>query len=117
MDHDSSNRSVVAALRVAGIDVVTAAEANRERCGDEDQLSYAAAERRAIVTANRADFARLHGRWMAEGRTHAGIIVRSRQWMSVGHQIRALIRLCAAFDEDASENLFEYLEAWTPPAQ
>jgi hypothetical protein len=45
---------------------------------DEDQLAFAAAEGRAILTYNVRDFAPLHGQWLATGRPHAGVIV-SRQ--------------------------------------
>jgi len=115
MDQDSLNDAVVAGLRLAGLDVVTAPEAARERASDAEQLAFAAAEGRALYTANRSDFARLHKEWMAQGRLHSGIITRSHQQMSVGDQLRALRRICAAFEPDAAANLFAYLEAWALP--
>jgi hypothetical protein len=44
---------------------------------DEPILAAAADEDRVIVTANIGDFAALHARWTAEGRTHAGIVLVS----------------------------------------
>lgn len=46
---------------------------------DADHLKFAADSGRVIVTANRGDFARLHSEWASIGRTHGGIIIRSRQ--------------------------------------
>jgi hypothetical protein len=115
MDQDSLNDAVVNALRAAGIDVVTAEESGRQRAPDDEQLSFSTASGRVIYTANRGDFARIHKAWMEEGRAHAGIITRSHQAMKIGDQVRALRRICAAFDPATAVNLFEYLEAWVPP--
>jgi hypothetical protein len=101
----------VAALRLAGIDVLTTVEAGRQRASDEDQLLFAAAEHRVLYTANRADFARLHRDWLVAGRAHAGIITRSRQQLNVSAQILGLRRFCSALEPAAAVNLFEYLEA------
>ena len=49
--------SVVAALRIAGIDVLTTREAGRLDAVDVDQLAFAASMGRAVYTANRGDFA------------------------------------------------------------
>lgn len=46
---------------------------------DEEQLAFAVATARTIVTANRSDFARLHGAWTSTGRHHRGMVIRSRQ--------------------------------------
>ena len=63
------------------------------RAPDEEQLAFATSMGRVIYTANRGDFARLHSRWLAEGRHHTGIIVRARQQIGVRWQIRALVLL------------------------
>lgn len=114
-DQDSLNHAVVAGLRLATIDVLTAAEAGNERATDLQQLEFAASEGRVIYTANRGDFARIHREWMAGQRNHAGIITRSRQRLSVGDQLRGMMRFCAAFEPATAVNLFEYLERWIPP--
>ncbi|MGL5062570.1 MAG: DUF5615 family PIN-like protein [Microcoleus sp.] len=61
LDEDILERSLVKALRNAGIDVVvTTAEANNLSCTDEEQLIWATARGRVIYTLNVGDFCRLH---------------------------------------------------------
>src|SRR4051794_10375223 len=69
---------LAADLRAQGYDVETTEEAGMDTAPDEDQLAYAAAAGRAILTYNIRDFAPLHDEWLAAGRPHAGIVV-SRQ--------------------------------------
>jgi hypothetical protein len=72
-DEDFDHR-VVARLRTFGHDVVTVMDAGRRGVADEDQLAYATAEGRALLTFNRSDFHALHRRQTA----HAGIITCTR---------------------------------------
>jgi hypothetical protein len=64
------------AMRIRGYDVTSCHSLGRANRGlsDQDQLEFATAERRAIYTFNVDDFRRLHARWGAAGREHAGII-------------------------------------------
>jgi predicted nuclease of predicted toxin-antitoxin system len=55
-----------------GYDVRTTEEAGMDTASDEDQLAFATADRRAILTYNIRDFAPLHEQWLAAGRPHAG---------------------------------------------
>lgn len=66
-----------AALRIRGYDAVGCAEAARDnrRISDDDQLTYAAADDRAILTENVSDFYTLDASWKMRGKAHAGIIV------------------------------------------
>jgi uncharacterized protein (DUF433 family) len=112
MDEDSQSHAVVGALRAAGIDVATAVAAGQQQRTDEEQLAFATAQRRALYTANRRDFARIHRQWLETGRSHAGIITRSHQGLTIGEQVRGLRRICAALDTAAAVDLFEYLERW-----
>ena len=52
--------AVAVGLRSRGVDVTTTVEAGLMRASDLDQLAYARAERRVLVTHD-ADFLRLHG--------------------------------------------------------
>lgn len=63
-------------LREMGHDVLTVQEAGKGNLGipDEDVLSFAVAENRAVVTLNRDDFIRLH---RADSQ-HYGIILHQR---------------------------------------
>ena len=53
---------VVEALRALGHDILTVREAghDNQRNSDEDVLSFAAIQGRAVITINRRDFVRLH---------------------------------------------------------
>lgn len=64
---------VVHSLRKLGHDVLTTPEAGlaNQRIEDSDVLSFASAERRAVLTINRRDFLRLH----QQQPVHHGIIV------------------------------------------
>jgi hypothetical protein len=92
LDEDSIKNSLVVALRNAEVDVITASEANKLSCTDEEQLIWATDNHRVIYTFNVADFSRIHTFYMAEGRNHAGIIL-SKQRYSVGEQLRGILRL------------------------
>jgi hypothetical protein len=61
----------------------------RRREGHLLQLAYAAAQGRAIYSFNVGDFCRLHSQWLAEGKSHAGIIL-AQQDFSVGEQYAGL---------------------------
>lgn len=63
--------AVAQALRRAGLEAVSTPEAQRIGSTDEDQLLWAATQRRVIVTFNVADFVRFHCEWLSAGRNHA----------------------------------------------
>lgn len=62
-----------------GYKVQTTQEAGRLTTGDAEQLAYALSQRRAMLTHNRDDFARLAEEYFAEGRKHYGIIIAVRR--------------------------------------
>jgi len=64
-------------LNGRGFDVLSCHEAGRanQRIPDDDQLAYAAAQGRALLTFNVADFVAIDVNWKQAGRRHAGIIV------------------------------------------
>jgi hypothetical protein len=66
-------RQVVEELRHLGHDVLTIQETGKagQRVPDEEVLTFASAEKRAVLTLNRKHFIRLHN----ERPGHAGIIV------------------------------------------
>jgi predicted nuclease of predicted toxin-antitoxin system len=77
------NVLIAAILRSHGIKALTTQEANRKRCGDRDQLKFAAENEYVFVTHNRDDFAALAVEWFEAGRPHAGIISVVRRPPSV----------------------------------
>lgn len=67
--------SVAEALQSRGIDAAAAAATPALRgMADVDLLTFAAAEGYVLVTKNVGDFSLLHARWLAEGRSHAGVV-------------------------------------------
>jgi len=99
-------------LRKRGFDVLPTEEAGMDTAPDEDQLEFAAKEKRALLTFNIRDFAPLHEQWSATGRSHAGIIVSqqlgSRQYgMLLARMLLArMLRLLSHFSaEDLKSNL------------
>ena len=111
-DEDSQDHLLVAALRNRGIDVLTAHEADMLGEDDEQQLEYAAEQRRVIYSFNVGDFCRLHSEWLTEGRSHAGIFVGDQQEYSVGEQMRRLIRLVNTLSAEEMQSRLEFLGGW-----
>ena len=62
-------------LRNCGIDAINAREANRKGLSDEEQLSYAISQRRAIFSFNMADYEKLAVKLFNKNKTHFGIII------------------------------------------
>lgn len=85
---------VVKELRKLGHDVVTTPDANRagQRIPDDDQLSFAQTEGRAIMTLNRRDFVRLH----VKHPNHNGIITCTvdADTAALARRIDSAIRSC-----------------------
>ena len=87
---------LVRGLRSRGVDVVTAADAVMIRRKDEEHLAFATLQNRALYSFNIRDFHEIHGRWIAAGRNHAGIILAHQKRYTTGDQIRRLLRLIGA---------------------
>jgi predicted nuclease of predicted toxin-antitoxin system len=98
-------------LRGRGYDVLTTQEAGQDTAPDEEQLAFAAAEHRAILTFNIRDFAPLHEAWQAAERLHAGIIV-SQQLGSrdYGLLLQRMLRLLNHFSAEEMLGNLVHLE-------
>ena len=95
LDEDISRR-VAEGLRATGVDDVSVQEIGRGgiRVPDGEQLAYATAQGRVLVTYNRHDFQDLDAKWREEGRQHAGILwclERVIMRSAIGALIRALV--------------------------
>ncbi len=104
--------ALIAALRVRGVDVLTAHEAGTRHWKDADQLRFATGAGRVLFTKNVGDFTRLHREIMAAGGHHAGIIVLNYQRYGVGEQLRRLIALLTARTAVEMADSLEYLSNW-----
>lgn len=91
-------------LRRLGIDVLTAREAGRCGLPDPDQLAFATAEERVMVTFDTDDLA-LH----RAGVRHAGIAWTPHRKYQFGGLTRLLELLHAVADRDQMRNRVEYL--------
>ncbi len=74
LDEDISPK-VSVILRKRGIDAVSAHEAGMLEASDDNQLSYAVAEGRVMVTRNRDDFITLTVQYFEALKPHTGVII------------------------------------------
>jgi hypothetical protein len=96
--------AVAVKLRRLGIDVLTTGEAGRLGDDDPDQLAFAAAEARVIVTFDR-DYLDLH----AGGIPHAGIAFAWPARQSIGYLVQALELIHGVYTATDMRNRLEYL--------
>lgn len=97
------HRAVAEGLRHRGVDVLTAQEAARASLSDREQLTFALAERRVMVTMD-SDFLTL-----ADQRVpHAGIAYANPR-RTVGDLIRALMLMSDVLTPEEMQNQVEFL--------
>lgn len=112
LDEDSRSNSLVHALRSRGVDVTTAREAQMLGCTDLEQLVWAIANERVLYSFNIGDFFHLHSAVLAQGKSHAGIILAQQQLYSIGEQMRRLLKLIATRSAEEMIDQVEFLSAW-----
>jgi hypothetical protein len=111
-DEDAMDDALARALRVRGVDVLTAFEAGMIERPDEEHLDYATSQSRVLYTFNVADFCRIHAECQSSSRPHAGIVLGRQKRYSVGEQMRRLLKLIAARSPEQMANHLEFLSAW-----
>jgi Tfp pilus assembly protein PilZ len=79
---------------------------------DEDHLALAMAQNRVLCSLTVGDFYRLHMPYMAQHRSHAGIVLARQQQYSVGQYMRCLLRLMTHLTAEEMQNLVEFFSAW-----
>jgi predicted nuclease of predicted toxin-antitoxin system len=94
-------------LREYGFNVIASQETDMLTASDEEQLAFAAAERRAIVTFNVGDFTILHYEYQAEGKEHWGIILSSPE--HIGVILRRLLHLLNSVSAEELRNQIRWL--------
>lgn len=91
-------------LRAHGVDVLTAQDAGRCGLPDPDQLAFATAEDRVVMTFD-SDYVALHN----AGTPHAGIAWCVERKYKVGDLLKALLLIHGVLDRDDMRNRLEYL--------
>jgi len=106
-------RAVLAGLRARGVDAITALEAGLTDRPDEEQLEFARSQERVLFTFNASHFCRIHAGLVAQGKSHAGIIVAPQQRYTIGERLRGLLKLIAAKTAEEMRDRLEFLSDWT----
>lgn len=106
VDEDAQRTSFITALRQANLELVTVSEAERLGLPDEQQLQWATEQGLVLYSFNVRDFSQLHNRWLAEGKTHPGIIVVPSQRYSINEQLQGLLKI---IDRYSAETLIDQL--------
>lgn len=109
LDEDVHKR-VAYALRLRHFDVISAHEVGRWGFSDEEQLTYAATEGRALFTYNAVDYLQLHLEWLHRGKEHYGIVVSDQ--LPIGETIRRLLNLLNRVTADEMRNEIRWLQAF-----
>lgn len=101
---ENSTGAIADGLRRLGIDVTTTPEAGLLGAADEDQLAYALARGRMVLTHDK-DLLRLH----AAGVSHAGIAFCRKDARTIGEIVQALALIWDIYDPDEMANHVEFL--------
>jgi Domain of unknown function (DUF5615) len=112
LDEDALQDALVQALQSSGIDVITVANADRLSFSDENQLIWAGEQARVIYSFNMGDFHQLHSVFLAEARSHSGIILAPQKRYSIREQLRGLLKLMAEKSAEDMINQLVFLSAY-----
>lgn len=94
-------------LRERGFDVLTTTEAEMLEKSDQEQLEFATAQGRVILTHNVRDYVRLAQQYAEQKRTHSGIIVSDQ--LPLKELLRRTLKLLADLSAKEMVNRFEWL--------
>lgn len=109
LDEDINVRLAVA-LHNKGFDAAATRDAEKLKASDSEQLAFATLNKRAIITSNVSDYARLHYQYLKQKRWHYGIIVTAQ--IPIGEALRRLMNLASQLSADDMINRLEYLSNW-----
>ena len=112
IDEDSMKQVLVTALRNAEVDIITPLDVSRTGYSDEEQLKWATGEGRILYSANIADFCRIHSFLMAQGESHAGIVLVQQQRYSVGDLLRGILNLMDVISAEEMMNQVVFLSSY-----
>jgi predicted nuclease of predicted toxin-antitoxin system len=100
---ESVNLAIAEGLHLRGIDCTTTREVGLLGTSDAEQLAFATAQQRILVTTDE-DFLAI-----APRQHHAGIIYWHQERRSIGEVIRRLVRLWEQYTSDALHNQVMFL--------
>ena len=92
--------------------MLTAFEVGMSERPDESHLLRATHDKRVLYTYNASDFCRLHREFLAGGRHHDGIIIATQQRLSIGEQMRLVLRVAANRSAEEMRDQLEFLANW-----
>lgn len=113
LDEDADAHALLKALRDRGLDVSSSRELGLLRWSDEQQLTWALQETRVIYTYNATDFCRLHSQILRQQRHHAGIIIGDQQTLSIGDEMRKLLKIGESHTAVELRDRLEFLSNWS----
>ena len=105
LDEDISPK-VAVILKKKGLDAVSAHEIGMLGASDEQQLSFAADEERAMVTRNRDDFISLTVQFFEDLKPHHGLIIVPHA--IPGYQFSILATLLVKFSKNFTQGMEPY---------
>jgi hypothetical protein len=112
LDEDADAHALLSALRQRGLPVTSSRERGLAGHSDEEQLEWSTQQGCVIYTYNACDFCRLHAAFLQQGRHHSGIIIGDQQAVSIGEEMRRLLRISDARTAPEMEDRLEFLSNW-----
>lgn len=104
-------QGLVGALAGTSYDVQHLSETDQRGISDEEELSFASSEGRAVITYNTKHFVPLARRWYAEGREHCGIILSPQ--ISPGDLVHCVRNLLETLSAQELHNTVRWLQEST----
>jgi|CXWK01.1.fsa_nt_gi predicted nuclease of predicted toxin-antitoxin system len=103
------------ALRGRGFDAMAAHEVGMAEASDDEQMAYAAAEGRAILTCNAQDFTPIFRDYWRNQRSHNGVIVSEQ--LGLGEMLRRVIKFLNSVAADEMINNWKNLAEFATRAE
>jgi uncharacterized protein with PIN domain len=102
-------------LRSRGYDVVSAHEIGLAEVTDEEHMTFAAAERRALLSCNARDFTPIFEDYWFAGRDHSGVIVSAQ--LELGEMLRRVMAFLDNVTADEMRNNWKNLAEFAEKSQ
>lgn len=100
---------VVKQLRRRDVDIVRCQEVGLRKADDAEHLAYAV-EHGYILVSRDEDFTMHHSQWMAEGKSHYGIVyITPKHWESIGLIVNELLLIHEAATAEEMINVLWYI--------